>query len=411
MHAMESSVVDASCWSAVSFEERPWLRDPDHLASIPKSRRRAIAPTYRCALPLRIAERSVAIPHDVQMRLSDIEVALARFDAEQKFRGYDLPALLLRSESSASSQIEHLTSSVRNVALAEVSDGGPHNARLIAGNVAAMRVALSAVKDLSIEEILGIHRALMAPSGMKGAGTLRDEQVWVGGTSYSPHGALFVPPAADRVSDCLSDMVLYAHRGDVHPVVKAAIVHAQFETIHPFVDGNGRTGRALVHVILRQEGLLQNATLPVSSGLLHCVEDYMESIRCYQEGDPVAVIERLIDALEIALSLGMAAVSSVDRVIGEWTERITERSGSSIWRLPGLLVSQPVVDVRYVAEHLSITPRAASTLVQRAVTYGMLRPIGLARRGDFYQADDLLDVLEEIASAQAVRRVMGRAAR
>ncbi len=152
-------------WPAIAYEELPWLRDPDELAFIPKSRRRVIAPTYRAAVPAAIADAVPEIPQQLKSRIDGLMVDLARADARQEARGYDLPALLLRSESAASSQIENLTSSVRNVALAELSGEGPHNALLIAGNIAAMREALSLPDEMSVQGILNVHRALMGGDG------------------------------------------------------------------------------------------------------------------------------------------------------------------------------------------------------------------------------------------------------
>lgn len=393
-------------WPAIAYEELPWLRDPDELALIPKSRRRAIAPTYRAAVPAAIADAMPEIPQQLRSRIDSLVVDLARADARQEARGYDLPALLLRSESAASSQIENLTSSVRNVALAELSGEGPHNALLIAGNIAAMREALSLPDEMSVQGILNVHRALMGATGASFAGRLRDEQVWVGGTAYSPHGALYVAPQVARIAGCLEDVVAFSRREDVNPVVKAAIVHAQFETIHPFIDGNGRTGRALLHKVLQSDGMLTKVTLPISAGLLDAVDSYMGSIVSYQAGDPIPVVENMVDALEMACSLGSLADRRFEDVLGKWEERISERAGSAIHRLPAVLVEQPVVSVAYLAQRMEITPRAALNMVERACGYGILRPIGNRRRGVFYQADELIDLLEELSSVQGIRRVL-----
>ena len=398
-------------WPSVTYEELPWHVDPDMLAFVPKSRRCKIAATYQAAVPARIEGQQVELPPDIRARISALLVELARFDAAQVARNYDLPALLLRSESSASSQIENLTSSVRNVALAEVSDNAPHNALLIAGNIDAMRTALALPDALSVEGILMVHASLMKRAGASFAGTLRDEQVWVGGTAYSPHGALYVAPQASRVPGCLDDIVRFARREDVDPIVKAAIVHAQFETVHPFIDGNGRTGRTLLHKVLRGEGVLSHVTLPVSAGLLHNIDAYLDSIAAYQQGDPVPVIENVIEALELACYLGSVMARAFDGVLARWRERMRERAGSAIYRLPAVLVEQPVVSTSYLADRLGITTRAVGNLVERACEYGILRPIGNRRRGAFYQADDLIDVLEEASDVSGMRRILSRAPR
>ena len=393
-------------WPAIGYETLSWERDADELAMLPKSARRKVLPTYEASVPLMIADRDVVLTPVLSARISDLLVSITRFDSEQARRGYDLPALLLRSESSASSQIEHLASSVRNVALAELCSEVPQNAHLIAGNVAAMREALSTEGDLSIGMGLDVHRALVNRDGETFGGEIRQEQVWIGGSAYSPHGARYVPPAWTRVEGYLDDIVAFASRDDLDPIVQASIVHAQFETVHPFIDGNGRTGRTLLHKMLRRSGVLSHVTVPVSAGLLTNVDAYMKSLDAYQQGDPMAVVEQLVDALELALVVGRLVAVKLDEVMAGWSERIEERKGSAIRRLPALLAVQPVVSISYVAEHLSITPRAAQSLVGRACEYGILRPIGNKHRGAFYQSDELIDVLEDASSLPSIRRMV-----
>ena len=396
----------SSQWPPLTFEELPWYRDLDELRLLSKTARQKIGSTYRAAIPFTIGERSLVMPPQLAARMEEVAGLLSRFDEMQQQRGYDLPALLLRSESAASSQIENLTSSPRNIALAELTNDAPHNAQVIAGNIAAMREALSGNGELSIEAILAIHKVLIDRTGQSFGGELRDEQVWIGGSAYSPHGAIYVPPHASRVRGYLEDIITFARRDDVGTIAKAALIHAQFETVHPFIDGNGRTGRTLLHRILKQEGVLGSATLPVSAGLLHNIDRYLESITRYQEGDPLSVIEELLDALELALALGEMVAHLVDEVLANWGDCITERAGSSMHRLPALLIQHPVVNVSFLAEKLEISPRAAQNLVARASEYNMLRAFGNRRRGTFYQADDIIDILEQASSVQGVRRLV-----
>ena len=395
-----------SSWPCVTYETAPWHFDPDALEGVSKSARRNIGSTYQAAVPSFIAEQEVTLPPEVETRIQEVLVLLGRFDGEQRAKGYQLPNLLLRSESSASSQIESLTSSARNVALAELSDSAPANARLVAGNIAAMNRALDLPDGITVEGILSIHEALINRSGQTFGGQLRDEQVWVGGTPYSPHGATFVPPVAERVPSLLEDLVAFASRRDVGPVAKAAIIHAQLETIHPFIDGNGRTGRTLIHKVLRDEGALTYATLPVSAGLLHNIDAYLDSIAGYQQGDIAGVVSQLADALELSCQVGYRASRELDATMEEWESTMTERRGSRIRELPALLVRQPVVDVAFVARELSISPRAASSLVNKACEYGMIRPMGNRRRGEFYQSDAILAVLDQISDVQGIKRML-----
>ena len=395
-------------WPPVPTETLPWERDADELRALSRTRRRRVAPTYEAAVPLAIAGRDVGLPRDLAVYVEEVTRALVRYDAERTTRTYDLPALLLRSESASSSQIENLTSSVRNVALAEVCDDVPTNARIVAGNVAAMRRALDVHldEDLSVETICDVHRALMDPSGTGGGGQLREEQVWVGGDGYSPHGARFVPPRHERVAACLDDLVAYAARDDVSPVVQAAVFHAQLETIHPFVDGNGRCGRTLLHSLLRRSGVLRNTTLPVSAGLLHDVDGYLASLDAYHAGDPVAVVEQVTGALELSVAIGRRMEAELQAVLDGWEASLTGRSDAAVRRLPALLVEHPVVTTALVAERLGVSERAASAALSRACELGMVERSGNRRRGTFYQAGALLDVLERASSAEGIRRLM-----
>lgn len=131
--------------------------------------------------------------------------------------------------------------------------------------------------------ILAMHEALL--SSQRGweeyAGAYRTNLVWVGTDSYSPRGAAHVGPQSELIADAKTDLLEFIKHDDLPVVAQCAITHAQFETIHPFADGNGRCGRALVHVILRNKRLSCNTTPPVSAGLLHDTESYFEALTLF----------------------------------------------------------------------------------------------------------------------------------
>lgn len=399
---------EKSTWPRVGYEELGRHVDDDDRALMSKSARRKMGETYYAAVPPMIAQLTPEVPADLLRHAMEVESELIRFDALLSVRGYDLPALLLRSESSASSRIENLTASVRNVALAELDATTPRNSREIAGNVRAMREAIELKGEPSVEDVLRVHASLMSVTGESFGGELRDEQVWIGGSAFGPQGAAFVPPSQERVPALLDDLMAFVRRDDLDPVVQAAVAHAQFETIHPFVDGNGRTGRALLHRWLCYHDVLRHATLPISSGLLHDVDSYMGALQSYHDGDVRPIVGELVNALEVALALAQSATRQIDDIIERWQEQMGERRGSAIRMLPAVLVAQPVVSVAHVADHLQITPRAARDVIARACEYGMLTPMGNRRRGVFYQADELLDVLEQMTSRPAMRRMLVR---
>ncbi|NKX52861.1 Fic family protein, partial [Arthrobacter deserti] len=210
-----------------------------------------------------------AIPDPETTALADdASRELARFDAEAGMTAAPFAPVLLRSESASSSEVENLTSSAKQVALAEIGQSKSDNARLVVANLRAMTAAIELSDRLDETSILAMHDALLRDTAPEYTGRWRNEQVWHGGGGISPHAASFVPPHHTRVPGLMADLVAFAGRTDVPVLIQAATAHAQFETNHPFPDGNGRTGRALLQGMLRHGGLTRNVTVPVSAGLL-----------------------------------------------------------------------------------------------------------------------------------------------
>ena len=365
---------------------------------------------YQAALPLLIAERSVAVPDDLSARISALLVEMARFDVELGQRADNVPTMLLRSESSASSQIDRLTSTAQSVALAELYPKASSDARLVVANMIATQRALELPAGLTLEGIVEIHDLLLDNSHLENQTNsafekLRQKPVWLGGTSFTPHTALFVPPAFQHVPEYMADLIEFGTRSDLNPVVKAAILYAQFQTVHPFLTANGQTGRALVHHIFRAEGVLSSTLIPVSVGFLHNIDSLINALQSYREGDPLVIIEELVSALELALFVSRVTETSIESLLEDWDNLVGHRKGSKIRQLPKTLVKQPVVNSAYLADSLGVTQRTATTLILRACEYGMLRHMGKHQRGDFYQSDAIINVLDEINEASTFRNI------
>lgn len=365
---------------------------------------------YQAALPLLIAERSVAVPDDLSARISALLVEMVRFDVELGQRADNVPTMLLRSESSASSQIDRLTSTAQSVALAELYPKASSDARLVVANMIATQRALELPAGLTLEGIVEIHDLLLDNSHLENQTNsafekLRQKPVWLGGTSFTPHTALFVPPAFQHVPEYMADLIEFGTRSDLNPVVKAAILYAQFQTVHPFLTANGQTGRALIHHIFRAEGVLSSTLIPVSVGFLHNIDSLINALQSYREGDPLVIIEELVSALELALFVSRVTETSIESLLEDWDNLVGHRKGSKIRQLPKALVKQPVVNSAYLADSLGVTQRTATTLILRACEYGMLRHMGKRQRGDFYQSDAIINVLDEINEASTFRNI------
>lgn len=349
-------------------------------------------------MPLHIRRLTPKVSDEVAALAEDATVEIARFDAEVGADVAPFAAILLRSESAASSQIENLTSGARAILLAEMGSRSGHNATQIVGNVAAMNAALALADRLDEQSILAMHAALMGEHDPDTAGRWRREQVWIGGDSIGPHGALFVPPHHRRVPALMADLVAFIRRTDLPLLTQAAIAHAQFETIHPFPDGNGRTGRALVHSMLRGHGLTRSVTVPVSAGLLADTTAYFETLGAFRDGDPEPIVEKLADASIAAIRNGRTLVADLHKVRAGWDGRIRARRGAGAWRLADALLRQPVVDARRVGNDLGVTNENALRSIRALVDAGILTEFTGMARSRMWQSREVLAVLDAFAA-------------
>ena len=263
-------------WPEVTFEEHSWARSGHELTSRRQLRR--IRGSYQAAVPPFIGRLPVTLEPEVLTAADEASHALARFDAQAGEVVAPFAEILLRTESASSSEVENLTASAKQIAFAATGESETPNARLVVANVRAMNAALALGDALDESSILAMHDALLRESAPHFVGDWRHEQVWIGGGAWSPHDAVFVPPHHDRVPALMADLLDFASRDDVPILAQAAIAHAQFETIHPFPHGNGRTGRALIQAMLRRGGLTRSVTVPVSAGLLRDTGAYFTAL-------------------------------------------------------------------------------------------------------------------------------------
>lgn len=389
-------------WPAIGTQERSWASKiaPDLVSA--RVRQRHSGP-YRAALVPKIADLMPALPADVATLAEDASVEIARFDAELGAEVTPFASVLLRSESASSSRIENLTSGAKSIALAELGSRDKRNATEIVGNVAAMVAALALADRLDEDAILAMHEALLVDVAPEIAGRWRTEQVWIGGTSFGPHGAVFIPPHHDHVPALMADLVTFTRRTDMPLLSQAAIAHAQFETIHPFSDGNGRTGRALVHAMLRGHGLTRNVTVPVSAGLLTDTYGYFDALTAYRSGEPAAIVKKLANASFAAAANGRQLVLDLRQIRDSWNDKIKARRGATAWRLADVLLRQPVIDTPAAAHELGVTPQNALRAIAPLVDAGLLEEFTGFARNRMWESREVLDALDEFA-ARAGRR-------
>ena len=390
-------------WPRPGRETLPWT---SRMAEFLTPRQRVLLPsTYEAAVVPEIADAALTLSTRLAAAEADAVAAVSRFDSDAASALLPFTPLLLRSESSASSRIEQLTVSARRLMEAELFGAGRGNAALVVANTRAMTAAASIRPPLSLDSLLSMHRALLESSAPDDAGALRREPVWIGGSELSPAGALFVPPRHERVPEALEDLFAFTRRTDLPPLTRAAIAHAHFETIHPFVDGNGRTGRALIHVLLSWAGLTPHAPLPLSAVLLADVDSYFRSLDAYRCGEPLVIVELFIEAAARAAALGRSAGRRIGRTVETMLERSPGRAGTPDRAIIALLARRPVLDALSAATAVGVSEAAARRSLERLEDAGLLRGylIGPHRRA--WRSPEILDLMDDVASA------LGRRAR
>lgn len=402
-------------WPRLAGESRVWdpadayvqagLAPPPHLPP---------ASSFEASVPPLIAEVPVPASPPVRAAVEAATDAVAALDASTTVDLTALAGALLRSESVASSKIEHLDASQADVGLAMLRGVPVHAAAAqVAANVRAMTEAVaraSAPRPFGLADLLAVHGLLLGADPYLGghAGRLREVQNWVGGSERSPHDALFVPPAPHRVPGLMTDLVDFCRREDLPALVLTAIAHAQLETIHPFTDGNGRTGRALVHVLLRRGGLATRTVVPVSTVLLADVGGYFDGLDDYRAGRLDAWILRFCAATTVAATAGQRLAADLADVRHRWVEAVRPRRGSVVAALVDALLRQPVVDADAARDLVAGVADVAEKNLYRGLDRlegaGVLREVTGGGRNRVWVAVDVLDLLERFEARLGRRR-------
>lgn len=385
-------------WDDVTWEPTTPVEAMD------RARLSVVGRTYRAAVPAAIERMRFEIDPEVAARAEDARAAITRFDAELSamFEGEFAPlsAVLLRTESASSSQIENITVGAKALSLAGVGLARfGSNARLVQANVEAMNRALELTGPLTPGHILAVHEALMHGQDRADPGQFRGQQVWIGGTDYSPHRAEFVPPLDSRISRSIKDLCAFSKRTDLPLLAQAAIAHAQFETIHPFNDGNGRAGRALVHVMLRNGGATTRTTVPVSAGLLSDTDAYYNALTAYRDGDPNPIIEEFSRAAFAAVRNGKQLATDLRTLHDGWASNLRARRDAVAWRVLPFLLRQPSVTSKLVQETFNVTQPAADNALGQLQEAGALsKPKTVhgegQKRNIVWQASEVLEALD-----------------
>lgn len=378
------------------------------------SRRDRMSCEYDAYVPDRLGDRTFSLDGDVAADAVDAESAIRRLNERSQALADTeaLARLLLRAEAVASSRIEGVAVGGRRLLRAEMAayigdDSRDVTATEVLGNIEAMRWAIEALtgpSPIEVDDLCEIHRRLLAGTRHDHlAGVIRREQNWIGGSSYNPCSAAFVPPPPGYVRCLLEDLCDFIATDHLPAVVQAAIVHAQFETIHPFADGNGRTGRALMQVVLRRRGLVERAAPPISLVLATEAEHYVAGLTAYRylgrprSPDAISGINRWLGAFASATQrAAMDAIgfeTQIAAIQAEWRAALGRvRAKSAADLLIGALPGAPVVTVASAAALIGRTTQATNEAFKTLVKAGILAQVNVGRqRNRGFEAPAIID--------------------
>jgi Fic family protein len=379
-----------------------------------QSRRQRASGVYRFYIPTLLADRDLSLDADVTGDVAAAQSRIAVLNAQAKalVNTEGIARLLMRAEAVSSSHIEGLTIGTRRLLRAEMALAGSGkmqadaNAVTVVGNIRAMECALDAALSddrITVETLLRIHASLCAGTPIEQfGGAIRTVQNWVGGSSYNPLNASYVPPAPEYVPQLLDDLASFCNRTDLSPIEQAAVAHAQFETIHPFIDGNGRTGRALIHLILRKRGIAEKFVPPISLALATHASDYIDGLvgfRFDDAEDRKAERDGLNDwvstfsgCCSIACEEAEGFESAVQAIKQDWTTKAGPfRKGSIADEAMDAIVSMPIFTVKTLADHCGKSTASVNSFVDLMERAGCIKTAKCGSRNRVFEAPAVIN--------------------
>src|SRR6266852_2415697 len=363
---------------------------------------------YEAYVPDLLTGRKLMFEGSTAADIADAERAIAVFDAQVStlVDTEALARILLRAECVASSRIEGLEVGARRLLRAEAAiDLGEQPTDVAAaevlGNIEAMASVVQQIMSgdpITVDILLDFHKRLLSGTRLETyAGRIRSEQNWIGGSDYNPCSATFVPPPPECVLDLLEDLCSFCNDDAIPAAAQAAMAHSQFETIHPFVDGNGRTGRALIHFVLRRRGLATRVLPPISLVLATWAKDYIAGLQATRYRGPASSsaardginewVARFAAACQRAVDDATSFEETAQLLQEQWRARLgTVRANSATDLLIHALPGAPVVTVASAAALIGRTFKPANDAITRLVSAGILQQVNVGRRNRAFEA-------------------------
>jgi Fic family protein len=354
------------------------------------------------SIPPMIADQDLTLNSELVANIESAMREISQLDATHGAALEALGVLLLRTESVASSKIEAVEATLDDYARALHGIRTNSSAVSMVAATAALDAMINDVTRhdrVELAAITSAHDVLMRddPGEAPYAGRLRTVQNWIGGSNYSPRGALYVPPPPATVPDYMDDLLAFANRDDLPALVQAAIAHAQFESIHPFTDGNGRIGRTLINTVLRRRGATTRVVVPLASALVARRDHYFDLLNAYRGGDVRPLIATFAESSRIAAAESQLTAGRLAEIPEEWRAMVKARAGSAAAQILAQLPSRPILSSEDALTIVDGPRSSVFAAINRLQDGGVLRPLTDRKREQVWGASLILDELEDLS--------------
>ena len=347
----------------------------------------------------------VEMDEELVKLLIDANKQLAKLDtASQLISNADLfISMYVRKEALISSQIEGTQCTLDDVLDPEVEENANLDVSDVINYVKATQYALNRLKELPLccRLIREIHEVLM--EGVRGQdktpGEFRCSQNWIGPANCALKEARYIPPNVEDMQNAMMDLEKYINENtDYDPLIRVALIHYQFETIHPFLDGNGRIGRLLILLYLMEQGLLAKPVIYISYFLKKNQIEYYDRIsEVRRSGNFEQWIRFFLEAVSKAASDSLEAINRLSTLHDTNVQRLpkTNRSKDNLRAVFDYIEQYPIIDIKRTAKELEISYNTVATAVKKLVEFGILQETTNAARNRVFAYEGYLEILRK----------------
>lgn len=374
----------------VTYEKRMYMI-LDSTTYISRKNRKLMEKPYLSSVLKDLSNIQLTLNNEVQSLLYETTEELSKLDGYIKDKLNSFPMIILRSESLSSTQIEYYNASNRNIAAAQIVPIKGKETNIIKNNLDSLITFLDG--DISIDKktIINLNRKILNDDNAD----IRNIVNWVGSDTSIPHNADFVPPHPDHLDKNINQFISFCSRDDIHPLIQIAFAYAYFETIHPFADGNGRVGRILVQLILKEKGYLENLYVPFSIGLLKNPNNHIKALNDFRLGNYQSIIKLFLENSLMVTPLIYNSLNKIVKIKEGWQNKLTARKDALAWKILDDLIYQPVITINYIKTKYNANDQGVRNNFILLEEVGIIKKVGTSKRNVLYEAKEILDVLDD----------------